>query len=902
MLEKSGCSVVFPADNARAELVVVIGPGEKIGDGINTIMGIVNSYIVIPMPLWRAHQNSPIGGDAHARALARLWVRNEELKPIEFAHKVEFVIPRNLGEPVNIDIIARSAETASAARDQFKQLVAGYTPGRIEVMNIDPLCHPTIIGKNEQGLKQILDKYGVQVLIGEHKSFGDEVFLVVNDSDATPEECQEKIREVKELLEEQAKVLGDIISEEMTIDGKFHEVISNGSTFRALSQGTVSVNFTPVKKPEEGEEVGEITVTVRGPSTDVKNTIKRINAWVEESKDKEDLGKPFTLTFDYPAQFSAMLIGTKGANVNKLRDELGVDIKLKEGKGEIKGIQINVEVTRRRLSEQIKQLEDNTTLRIQVPPEYHRAIIGTQGKFVRRLEEKYGVRINFPKSAGKEGLDNGDAANDAGVPQNTRQLAPNEVMIKGGKKGCAEARSEIEELLQYEIEHGQTATLSIAARSIRGLFTTYMKEFKRIREESGARIDIPNEGDAAPDTILEIRIKGTKEAVSDAKKDLSKIISDLDQLVVELITVDKRFHRSLIGTGGATLREIVERAGGPKDRSAQARMVRFPNADSQDNIIKIEGNKSVVEKIIKSINKIVEGKSNQVQVVVDVPQDKYARLIGRGGSVRQDLEAKFKVTIDIPRQNSGLSASGVTITGLPEAVEAAKTHIIELTAEVEGETVLVPCALHHAVSDGGLFIKRLRNELRVSVDHGNQPFPTKPAVPARPTATNTSLPLITDQDHDEASSFSWETIPNPTLEASEEGDFPWILRSSSSDAISRAKDLLQEQIELVKAQSNVGFLTLPDQSKYRFVVGRNGQEVNRIRELTGCRVMIPKAGGEEGDAIVLWGGEEGLEKAREVILEIVRAAGERGAGERGERGERGRSWGRRRLEGVLRSR
>ncbi|RPB20922.1 hypothetical protein L211DRAFT_791386 [Terfezia boudieri ATCC MYA-4762] len=882
LLEKTGCSAILPADNVPVDLIVVTGPSEKIGNGISAVMSIVNSYIVIPMSLWMAHQNSPIGGEAHARALVRLWARTGELKPIESALEAEFVTPKNLGGQFNIDIIARSTEAANAARDQFKQLVARYTPGKIEVMKIDPLCHPTIIGKHGQGLKQILDKHGVQVLIGEDSSFGNEVFLVIEDPNVSLEECKEKFREVKELLEEQAKGLGDIVSERITIDGKFHKVIFDGSTFRALSQGTVSVNFTLVEKPEEGEEAGEIRIIVRGPAADVKNTIKRINAWVEECKDKEDPGEPFTLAFDYPAQFSPMLIGTKGANVNKLRDELGVDIKLKEGKGEIKGIQINVEVAQRRLNEQIKQLDDNTTLRIQVPPEHHRAIIGAQGKFVRRLEENYGVRINFPKSTGKEDLDNVDASSDAGVSHNTRQLAPNEVMIKGGKKGCAEAKSEIEELLKYEIEHGQTATLNIAAKSIKGLFTTYMKEFRRIREESGARIDIPNDRDAAPDTILEIRIKGTKEAVLDAKKDLSKIIDNLAQLVVERITVDKRFHRSLIGTGGATLRDIVEKAGGPKDRSAQARMVKFPNTDSQDDVIKIEGHKSVVEKIITSINQIVEGKKNQVQVVVDVPQDKHARLIGRGGSIRQDLEAQFKVTIDIPRQNSAPSAIGVTLTGPPEAVEKAKAHIIELTKEFEGETVMVPRALHHAVADGGLFIKRLRNDYRVSVDHGNQPFLTKPTAIFRPMATNTTLPLITDQDQDEVTSFSWEIIPNPTLDGSEEGAIPWILRSSSPDALAKAKDLLQKQIELVKTQSHVGFLTLPDQSTYRFVVGRNGQEVNKIKELTGCRVMVPKAGGGEGEAIVLWGAREGLEKAREVILEIVAGAEERGKGRGGE--------------------
>ncbi|KAF8458207.1 hypothetical protein BDZ91DRAFT_666179 [Kalaharituber pfeilii] len=869
ILEATGCTVVLPAPDIQDSSATILGPAARIGDGVNKTMSIYRSYHLLSLQIYKAHPTSPIGGEAHARALVRLWKKTHALQAPEYETMAKFLLPESLKNPVSIDIVAKSEESLKAAEDKFRSLVNSYIPGTIASTNIDPLCHPTIIGWDQKGLKQIYDKYKIQVLIGEQKEYGDEVFLVWEGEDIPIAEIQQKVAEVKELLESQVKEIGDIISETVTLDAKyvtspetFYSVLQGGTTLRALSQGNVSFDVT---QKSEGDGQGEVVIKIRGPSADVKASARRINNWAEESKDSDDPGKEHTIPFEYPAHLSAQLIGSKGANVNKLGDELGVNINLKDGKGEIKGVKISAEVARRRLSEQVKQFEDNTTLKIKVPPEHHRTIIGQGGKFVRRLEEKYGVRINFPKT--KED-DSAETGSDTGAPVNFRQLAPDEVMIKGGKKGCAEARSEIEELLKYEIEHGQVVTLSIAAKNVKGLFTTYGKEFKRIREESEAKIDVPNDADQPPESILEIRIKGTKEAVTTAKKDLSKIVNELDQLTVQKITVDKKYHRALIGTSGATLREIVEQAGGPKDRSSQARMVRFPNADSNDNIIKIEGNKAVVEKIVEAINKIVEEKNNQIQDVVDVAPEKHAMLIGRGGAIRQELEAKFKVSIDIPRQNS--NGTGVTITGLPADVEAAKAHITELTKETEGKTVEVPRSLHHSVADGGLFIRKLRNELRVTVDHNGNQFPPKPTTAPRPTGG--SHPLITDpdEDEDETVAAQWQVVENTPSD--ETGTIPWVLRGPP-DNVAKAKDLITQQIAHVQTQTHVGYLTLPDPSKYRYVVGPNGSQVNKIRAETGCRITIPKERGD-GDAIVMWGSEEGLEKAKSIIVNLVKEAGE----------------------------
>lgn len=234
----------------------------------------------------------------------------------------------------------------------------------------------------------------------------------------------------------------------------------------------------------------------------------------------------------------------KGANINRLRDELGVDINLKEGKGEIKGVRVTVDAAKRKLFAQIKELDDKATVRLQVPQQFHSTIIGTGGESVRRLESRYDVRIMFPKSS----KSNSDAAGETDNSNNKQ--GPNEVIIKGGKKGVEEARSEIVALLKYEEAKSHTATISVAAKAVEFMFRNASKEIKQLREDSQVRIDIPQRPDEGSEETVVIKIRGTEEEVKNAKAVLSKIVKDAEQMTVRKITVDKKYHRSLIGQGG----------------------------------------------------------------------------------------------------------------------------------------------------------------------------------------------------------------------------------------------------------------------------------------------------------------------------------------------------------------
>ena len=302
-----------------------------------------------------------------------------------------------------------------------------------------------------------------------------------------------------------------------------------------------------------------------------------------------------------------------------------------------------------------------------------------------------------------------------------------------------------------------------------------------------------------------------------------------------------------------------------------ARTVQFPRADADGNTVKVEGQKSVVEKIIAAMQQVIKQRDNQTTETIDIPMDKHRSLIGRGGDIKKGLEANFNVSIDIPRQGNG---TAISITGLPSDVENAKVHILELVQDQAGETVHVPKKLHHTVADNGQLFRRLRTEHHVVVDHAGEKPPPKPTTPNART-NGGSLPLITDDESTTAQSFNWSKVNTSASDI--DGTIPWILRGPP-DNIPKATSFLEAAIAQASAQNAIGYLTLPDPKSYRFVIGPGGKVVNGIRSATGCKIMVPRNG--EVEHIEIVGSEEGVEKAKEMVLDAVK---EGSAGRGGER-------------------
>jgi hypothetical protein len=76
---------------------------------------------------------------------------------------------------------------------------------------------------------------------------------------------------------------------------------------------------------------------------------------------------------------------------------------------------------------------------LKIPNQYHAQLIGQNGRYAIQLEENYSVKITFPRSSSKNG-----------ESKTREQLKPDEVLIKGGKKGVASAKSELLDTLELK--------------------------------------------------------------------------------------------------------------------------------------------------------------------------------------------------------------------------------------------------------------------------------------------------------------------------------------------------------------------------------------------------------------------------------------------------------------------
>ena len=635
---------------------------------------------------------------------------------------------------------------------------------------------------------------------------------------------------------------------------------------------------------------------LRGPSNAVEALSEKIAAFLETEK-REEVERGHITSFDFPQKYANYLIGKKGDNINKYREEFDVDIQVKDGKVEVTGPKAKADAAKSKIIALGKKLEDEATHVLKIKPEYHRDMIGAKGSQVNQLQRKYNVRVQFPRSV--PALDDdrsvADDASEAGSTRNRRpNQAPDEVIIRGPRRGADDARDELLNLLQWTLDNSHKSTVSVAQAQLPSLIGQGGREMESVRLATSAQIDVPANKDAAdPNCRVQIHLKGSKKQVEDAKKLLEQKAKIFDSSITRHVDVDKKYHKALIGSAGksltlralrmiprtdtrtgANIRHIVLEAGGSDDRRDLARTVRFPGQESDDNNIRVEGNKAVVDKVVAAIEAFVIQRENSTTESIEVVPEKHRMLIGRGGEVRRALESQFNIGLDIPKlSQQGPARSQVKVSGQPADVEKAKTHILDLIKDQDGEAFQVPRKYHQAISDNGHFFRRLRNDHRVTVDHaGHQPPKGSVALPRTQVNGGASLPLITD-NQDSIDSHSWEVVDSG--ENAEEGDIPWILRGSP-ESVAKARVMLEKAIEQAKSQQSqsTGYLVLPDPKTYRFIIGQGGSQINAIRKETGCRITVPRDQ-SQGSAIEIVGSKEGVEQAKDIILDVVQSGSRR---------------------------
>lgn len=914
LLEETGCAVILPPASEDTEILTITGPQDRIDAGMDKVMNLAMSMqmsgVDVARDIARRHANAPMGPEAHARALTRYLLQRKAVEQLERQYDARIILPQLGDGPSNWEIYSRDGTKGLRARSDIMNLISAHPPSRLRHVEMDPFFHQHV---QRQGATYVRDQFGVHLVAPEAVEDSPHIILVYEGPGESHEyqipRHQPSPQEISDfergLIQAQEHLLSliqgqeDISAANLDVPSRYQDKVSKFArreqqdlsgteipvelTFRPLSGG----NGEPlISRSPDTTATSDNQCILRGPSSAVTDLVEKIAAFLVQEK-QDDLERSHVTSFDFPQKYANYLIGRKGENINRYREEFDVDIQVKDGKVDITGPKAKADAAKTRIIALGKKMEDEATHVLKIKPQYHRDMIGAKGSQVNQLQNKYNVRVQFPRTSHIE--DDRSVADDAsevgGVRNRRPNQAPDEVIVRGPKRGADDARDELLNLLQWTLDNSHTSTVSVAQAQLPSLIGQGGREMESIRLATGAQIDVPASREGADGNgRVHIQLKGTKKQVEDAKKLLEQRAKVFDDTVIRTIDVDKKHHKALIGTGGksictflpahtnvmagANIRNIVVDAGGSDDRRDLARTVRFPRQDSDDNTIRVEGHKAVVDKIVAAIEAFASQKDNQTTEVIEVAPEKHRILIGRGGDVRRQLEAQFSIGLEIPKlSQQGPSRSQVKISGQPANVEKAASHILGLVKDQEGETFQIPRRYHQTISDNGQFFRRLRNDHKVTVDHdGHQPPQRSDASTRAQTNGGGAMPLITD-DQDSIDNHHWEVVDGG--ESAEEGEIPWILRGSP-ESVAKARAMLERALEQAKTQQSqsVGYLVLPDPKTYRFIVGQGGSQINSIRKQTDCRITVPRDQAP-GSAIEIVGSKEGVEHARDIILDVV---------------------------------
>ncbi|KAI8062423.1 hypothetical protein BC940DRAFT_308982 [Gongronella butleri] len=454
---QTGCTVEVPSLDDASESVTVRGPEQRLINGLTLVMEKSRAVHVNALDITSLHTSAadPL---QHARHVVRYLRSTSAFKKIEDEHNVQVGFTNDAG----IEFVSKSEDDASNAYRAGFDLCRQLTPERFQIVEIDHHLHRHLTVRLAKQLQRIKSRHDVAILFPEQGN----AILVVSERVNAPENdenANDSLATAATELRGLTAELADIVTSTITVPSKYHAAIQGPkrTTLNAIigntDDATVSVQFGGAKSEDD--------IIVRGVASEVKHVIQGIKK-VHEAAKNQDLNTSYTTEFSIPSAYSSHVIGKGGIHVNKLKEELGIKIDIGENsqnkaeagfeavtnknkkketqvKVVIQGIQPNVEAAKERVLATVATLADQVTLQLAVPKEFHRFLIGPNGRYVKKLEEKYSVFVRFPR--GSPAAVNGDVSP---IPGNN----PNTITIRGRKKDAAAAKEELSELYEYEKE------------------------------------------------------------------------------------------------------------------------------------------------------------------------------------------------------------------------------------------------------------------------------------------------------------------------------------------------------------------------------------------------------------------------------------------------------------------
>ncbi|XP_028817191.1 high density lipoprotein binding protein a [Denticeps clupeoides] len=732
--------------------------------------------------------------------------------------------------------------------------------------------HKYVIGPKGNTLQEILDKTGVSVEIPPNDSSSETVILR-----GEPDRLGQALTEVY------AKANSYTVSSVLAPAWLHRFIIGKkGQNLAKITQQMpkVHIEFT------EGDD----KITLEGPTKDLQMVQSQIEAIVSDLMNRMDYAE-----ISVDPKFHRHLIGKGGANINRIKDQYKVSVRIppdneKSNLIRIEGDPQGVQEAKKELLELASRMENERTKDMIIEQRFHRAIIGQKGEKIKEVRDKFPeVIINFPDPAQKsdivqlrgprtevekcskfmqkvvaEMVENSysvsvpifkqfhkniigkGGANIKKIREETNtkidlpaENSNSEMIIITGKKANVEAARNRILAIQKELANITEMEVSIPSKLHNSLIGSKGRFVRSIMEEcTGVHIHFPTEGSGI-DTVT---IRGPAEEVEKAKRQL---LSLAEEKQTKSFTVELRakpeYHKFLIGKGGCNIRKVRDSTG--------ARII-FPTAEDKDQeLITVVGTEEAVHEAQKELDSLIKSLDNIVEDQMTVDPKHHRYFVARRGQVLRDLADEYGgVMVSFPR--TGTQSERVTLKGAKDCVEAAKKRMLEIIEDLDSQVTMeciIPQKFHRSImGPKGTRIQQITREHNVQIK-----FPEREDLQGAPP------PDAPIQENGE-----------PNGEVKDLAD-PAAPKKCDIIILSGRKEKCEAAVEALKALVPVSIEVEVPFELHRYIIGQKGSGIRKMMDEFEVNIQVP-APELQSDVISVTGLASHLDRAKEGLLDRVK--------------------------------
>uniref|UniRef100_A0A8D2Q6J8 Vigilin n=1 Tax=Varanus komodoensis TaxID=61221 RepID=A0A8D2Q6J8_VARKO len=855
IMQKTGAHIELSLAKDQGLSIMVTGKLDSVMKARKEIVARLQTQASATVTIPKEHHRFVIGKNG------------EKLQELELKTATKINIPRP-EDPSNQIKITGTKEGIEKARHEILLISAEQDKRAVERLTLEKAFHPFIAGAFNKVVQEIMQETGARINIPPPSVNKDEIIIT-----GEKEPVSQALLRIRKIYEDKAK---SVMAAEVTAPAWLHRFIigKKGQNIGRITQQLpkVHIEFT------DGDE----KITLEGLTEEVELAQAQIQEIIRDLLGRMDYTEVLI-----DQRFHRHLIGKNGANINRIKEQHKVSVRIppdneKSNLIRIEGDPQGVQLARKELLEMAARMENERTKDLIIEQRFHRTIIGQKGEKIKEIRDKFPeVIINFPDPSQKsdivqlrgpknevekcskylqkviaELIENSfslpvpifkqfhkniigkGGANIKKIREetNTKIDLPTEnsnsevILITGKKANCESARGRIL-AIQRELANIKEVDVSIPAKLHNSLIGAKGRLVRSIMEDcGGVHIHFPSEGSGSD----KVTIRGPGEEVEKAKRQLLQLAEEkqINNHSVEL-HAKPEYHKFLIGRGGANIRKVRDRTG--------ARII-FPTLEDKDQeLITIVGKEEAVRQAQHKLENLIRNLDNVIEDSMLVDPKYHRHFVARRGHVLREIAEEYGgVTVSFPR--TGVQSDRVTLKGAKDCVDAAKRRILDIIGDLEAQVVLecvIPQRFHRVVMGAkGYKVQQITRDYDVLIK-----FPER---------EDNSGVMIPSQENGDMS-----PEPDP---APRKCDIIFI--SGRKEKCEGARAALLALVPII-IDVEVPF------DLHRYIIGQKGAGIRKMMEEYEVNISVPQPE-QQSDIIKITGLASNVERARAGLLERVK--------------------------------